>query len=81
MTPDEQHTPPVAFLDSQEITTTECRRCGTEVSGVNGRYACGICGWANHWSEGHNELPTADQDVDADRAAGPATGKAAGRKK
>ncbi|GAA3807539.1 hypothetical protein ACFQ0G_53950 [Streptomyces chiangmaiensis] len=53
-----------AFLAGQEITTTECRRCGTQVSGVNGRYAC-ICGWVNDWSEGHTILPTADQDVDA----------------
>ena len=54
----------VAFLDSQEITTTECRRCGTEISGVNGRYAC-PCGFVNHWSEGHNVLPTAADDPDA----------------
>ncbi|MCI3279135.1 hypothetical protein [Streptomyces cylindrosporus] len=50
-----------AFLDSQEITTTDCRQCGTQISGVNGRYAC-ACGWMNHWSEGHTELPTAGQD-------------------
>ncbi|MEW2402174.1 hypothetical protein [Streptomyces sp. NPDC046862] len=54
------------FLDAQEITTIGCRECGTEVSGVNGRYAC-LCGWVNDWSEGHNELPTADQDPDAKR--------------
>ncbi|MFI8191646.1 hypothetical protein ACIF8T_22980 [Streptomyces sp. NPDC085946] len=53
------------FLASQHITTTGCRRCGTEISGVNGRYACGVCGWTNHWSEGHSDLPTAeDDDVD-----------------
>ncbi|MFI0165802.1 hypothetical protein [Streptomyces sp. NPDC017095] len=46
-----------AFLEGQEITTTGCGRCGTEISGVNGRYACGNCGWVNHWSEGHTELP------------------------
>ncbi|MEU7338672.1 hypothetical protein [Streptomyces sp. NPDC007074] len=50
-----------AFLSSQEITTTNCRRCGTEISGVNGRYSC-LCGWVNHWSEGHTALPTADSD-------------------
>jgi ribosomal protein S27AE len=54
-----------AFLDGQEITTTNCRRCGTEISGIHGRYSCGPCGWTNHWSEGHNVLPTADDDPDA----------------
>lgn len=54
-----------AFLAGQEITTTGCPDCGTEISGVNGRYACGICGWSNPWSEGHNELPTAADDPDA----------------
>ncbi|GAA3101444.1 hypothetical protein [Streptomyces echinatus] len=49
-----------AFLKGQEITTTGCGRCGTEISGVNGRYACGNCGWVNHWSEGHTELPAYD---------------------
>lgn len=48
------------FLAGQEITTIGCRTCGTEVSGVNGRYSCGVCGWVNHWSEGHRELPTAE---------------------
>jgi ribosomal protein S27AE len=47
-----------------EITQTKCRRCGTEISGLNGRYACGTCGWNNHWSEGHNTLPTAVEDPD-----------------
>jgi hypothetical protein len=50
-----------AFLDGQEITTTGCRQCGTEISGVNGRYAC-VCGWVNHWSEGHTALPDAESD-------------------
>lgn len=58
-----------AFLDSQEITTTNCRECGSEVAGVNGRYACGVCGWVNNWAEGNTELPTADQDPDADTDA------------
>lgn len=51
-----------AFLANQEITTTGCRRCGTEISGINGRYACGVCGWVNNWAEGHTELPTAPVD-------------------
>jgi len=54
-----------AFLETQEITTTQCRRCGSEIAGINGRYSCGTCGWTNHWSEGHNELPTAADDVQA----------------
>ncbi|GAA3141991.1 hypothetical protein GCM10010521_30780 [Streptomyces rameus] len=70
MTGTREHTPPAtdartaasaaAFLEGQEITTTGCGRCGTEISGVNGRYACGNCGWVNHWSEGHTELPAYD---------------------
>mgnify|MGYP003575490692 CR=1 FL=1 len=47
-----------------EITRTECTRCGTEIHGVNGRYACPHCGWVNHWSEGHTALPPAEADVD-----------------
>ncbi|MFJ7904528.1 hypothetical protein ACIQ6V_29280 [Streptomyces sp. NPDC096198] len=54
--------PAVEFLASQEITQTQCRQCGSEVAGVNGRYACGVCGWVNHWSEGHNDLPTTADD-------------------
>ena len=53
-----------AFLEGQQITTTGCRGCGAEISGLNGRYAC-ACGWVNNWSEGHTELPTADEDPDA----------------
>ncbi|MER6092413.1 hypothetical protein [Streptomyces bluensis] len=53
------------FLEAQEITTTDCRACGSEVSGLKGRYACGLCGWSNHWSEGHGELPSAADDPDA----------------
>lgn len=51
-----------AFLAGQEITITACRECGSEVAGINGRYACGLCGWTNPWHEGHTELPTADDD-------------------
>lgn len=50
-----------AFLDGQNITTTGCRQCGTEISGVNGRYSCPACGWVNHWSEGDTELPGTDE--------------------
>ncbi|MER6249343.1 hypothetical protein ABT210_39810 [Streptomyces griseorubiginosus] len=53
-----------AFLDGQEITTTNCRRCGTEISGVKGRYSCGACGWTNPWHEGHGGLPSAQEDPD-----------------
>lgn len=50
-----------------EITYAECRQCGTQIAGLNGRYACGVCGWVNHWSEGHSDLPTAPPEDD-DRA-------------
>jgi rubrerythrin len=53
-----------AFLAAQEITTTECRQCGTQVSGVNGRYSCPSCGWSNPWTEGHRKLPSAQDDPD-----------------
>nr|WP_244883643.1 hypothetical protein [Streptomyces zhihengii] len=58
-------TPSGAGPVTSEITRTECRRCGTSIRGVNGRYACSLCGWVNHWSEGHNELPTAADDPDS----------------
>ncbi|MFK0288327.1 hypothetical protein ACIQVL_48825 [Streptomyces sp. NPDC090499] len=44
------------FLAGQEITRADCGGCGAEVHGINGRYAC-PCGWVNHWSQGHRELP------------------------
>ncbi|OON82692.1 hypothetical protein [Streptomyces tsukubensis] len=44
-------------LDGQQITQTECRGCGTQIAGLNGRYACSMCGWANEWSEGHTSTP------------------------
>lgn len=47
-----------------EITMTECRECGVQVYGLNGRYACGVCGWVNHWSQGHTVLPRAEDDPD-----------------
>jgi hypothetical protein len=47
-----------------EITTTDCRQCGAEVSGLNNRYACSYCGWINHWAEGSNILPPAEDDPD-----------------
>ncbi|MFF5008036.1 hypothetical protein ACFY3G_35045 [Streptomyces phaeochromogenes] len=51
-------------LAGTEITTTDCRQCGAQVSGLNNRYACSYCGWVNHWAEGSNELPTAEDDPD-----------------
>lgn len=51
-------------LSGTEITTTDCRRCGAEVSGLNNRYACALCGWVNHGSEGATRLPCADDDPD-----------------
>lgn len=47
-----------------EITATECRECGAQVHGLNGRYACGLCGWVNHWSQGSTALPRAEDDPD-----------------
>ncbi|TXS57986.1 hypothetical protein [Streptomyces sp. t39] len=47
-----------------EVTRTECKRCGKQIRGVNGRYACSLCGWVNHWSEGHNRLPSGAEDPD-----------------
>ncbi|MDT9682046.1 hypothetical protein RND61_08155 [Streptomyces sp. TRM76323] len=47
-----------------EITTTECRQCGLRIAGLNGRYACGACGWVNSWREGSNTLPSAEDDPD-----------------
>ncbi|MFF2847342.1 hypothetical protein ACFVT5_13500 [Streptomyces sp. NPDC058001] len=56
-------TPPEPFAPA-EITRAECRGCGAEVHGLNGRYACGVCGWVNHWAEGSAELPRAQDDPD-----------------
>jgi hypothetical protein len=49
---------------TSEITITDCRQCGCQISGVHGRYACSACGWVNHWSEGITTLPTAEDDPD-----------------
>ncbi|MFE3826140.1 hypothetical protein [Streptomyces sp. NPDC059092] len=51
--------------DGPQITYAECRRCGTQIAGLDGHYSCGVCGWVNHHSEGHRALPTADDDTDA----------------
>ncbi|MFI5861194.1 hypothetical protein [Streptomyces sp. NPDC051546] len=58
-------------LTALEITETDCRRCGTQIAGINGRYACGPCGWVNDYSEGHSPLPTAADDLDAPQARQP----------
>jgi len=47
-----------------QITETECEQCGTRVAGIDGRYACGVCGAVNPWSEGYRALPTAEDDPD-----------------
>ncbi|MGW1769065.1 hypothetical protein ACWCQL_34095 [Streptomyces sp. NPDC002073] len=54
-------------LSAPEITEAECRRCGTLIAGLDGRYACGVCGWVNDHSEGHRRLPRADEDPDRPR--------------
>jgi ribosomal protein L37E len=51
-------------LGGSEITTTDCRQCGAQVSGLNNRYACSYCGWVNHWAEGSSNLPAAQDDPD-----------------
>ncbi|MFJ1698203.1 hypothetical protein ACIOHC_24310 [Streptomyces sp. NPDC088252] len=53
---------PKPAATSGEITRTDCRRCGHEVHGIDGRYACPLCGWVNHWNEGHTTLPTGRDD-------------------
>ncbi|WP_432150288.1 hypothetical protein [Streptomyces sp. bgisy029] len=42
-----------------EITFIGCARCGTQIAGLDGRYACSGCGWVNEWTEGHRPLPAA----------------------
>ncbi|MFJ7154660.1 hypothetical protein ACIQUQ_06950 [Streptomyces sp. NPDC101118] len=54
-------------LRAPEITEAECRRCGTLIAGLDGRYACGVCGWVNDHSEGHRRLPRAEEDPDFPR--------------
>ncbi|WSQ55489.1 hypothetical protein OG233_22780 [Streptomyces sp. NBC_01218] len=51
-------------MAAPEVTYTECRRCGTLIAGLDGRYACAGCGWVNDHSEGHRALPTAEDDPD-----------------
>ncbi|WP_406347278.1 hypothetical protein [Streptomyces sp. NBC_00648] len=67
-TPGEVHgtalPPEPATAFAPEITHAECRQCGTRVAGLDGRYACGVCGWTNDWSEGHRPLPRAEDDPD-----------------
>lgn len=53
-----------APLPPPELTEAECRRCGTYIAGLDGRYACGVCGWVNDHAEGHRRLPRADEDPD-----------------
>ncbi|MFE3600436.1 hypothetical protein ACFXP3_03095 [Streptomyces sp. NPDC059096] len=56
---------PPGVDEGPQITYAECRRCGTQIAGLDGRYSCGVCGWVNHHSEGHRALPTAEDDTDA----------------
>lgn len=65
--PEVKELPPIPGPDGpigQQITETDCQRCGTRLAGLNGRYACGVCEWVNPWSEGHRDLPTAEDDPD-----------------
>ncbi|WSC72168.1 hypothetical protein OG807_28880 [Streptomyces sp. NBC_01760] len=56
-----------AVVTHTEITRTDCRQCDTEVHGIDGRYACPLCGWVSHWSQGHSVLPTEVDDREWDR--------------
>ncbi|MGW0363177.1 hypothetical protein [Streptomyces sp. NPDC002990] len=64
------YTESTAPLPAPELTEAECRRCGTYITGLDGRYACGVCGWVNDHSEGHRRLPRADEDPDRPAARG-----------
>ncbi|MFE0098145.1 hypothetical protein [Streptomyces sp. NPDC059015] len=57
----------MAHHGALQITETDCERCGTRLSGLNGRYACGVCGWTNPWNDGHRDLPSAEEDPDHPR--------------
>ncbi|MFE9847346.1 hypothetical protein ACFYPN_00835 [Streptomyces sp. NPDC005576] len=66
-------------MAAPEVTYTECRRCGTLIAGLDGRYACAGCGWVNDHSEGHRALPTAEDDPDYPGAVAPRRGTRRGR--
>ncbi|WSC74060.1 hypothetical protein OG894_02080 [Streptomyces sp. NBC_01724] len=54
---------PEMSLPHPEITYIGCARCGTQIAGLDGRYACVGCGWVNDWSEGHSPLPETGRPV------------------
>ncbi|CAM5417773.1 hypothetical protein SAVIM338S_02263 [Streptomyces avidinii] len=70
------HPESTAPLPAPELTEAECRRCGTYIAGLDGRYACGVCGWVNDHSEGHRRLPRADEDPDRPAKGGRRPGRA-----
>ncbi|MFJ4697160.1 MULTISPECIES: hypothetical protein [unclassified Streptomyces] len=43
---------PAPVRAALRLTQTPCQRCGTLVAGLNGRYACPVCDWANPWEDG-----------------------------
>ncbi|WP_433341391.1 hypothetical protein [Streptomyces sp. CA-253872] len=47
-----QDAPAPARAVLRRLTQTPCQRCGTLVAGLNGRYACPVCDWANPWEDG-----------------------------
>ncbi|MFJ7330718.1 hypothetical protein ACIQVN_31270 [Streptomyces cyaneofuscatus] len=51
--------PVTEHTEHPEITYIGCARCGTQIAGLDGRYACSGCGWVNEWTEGHRPLPGA----------------------
>lgn len=56
---DSRTTPNRGRTEHPEITYVGCSRCGTQIAGLDGRYACSGCGWVNEWTEGHRPLPAA----------------------
>ncbi|PCG83030.1 hypothetical protein CIB93_26630 [Streptomyces sp. WZ.A104] len=55
----EERPPAEAATEHPEITYIGCARCGTQIAGLDGRYACSGCGWVNQWTDGHRPLPAA----------------------
>ncbi|MFJ9623916.1 hypothetical protein [Streptomyces sp. NPDC101181] len=58
-----------AATEHPEITFIGCARCGTQIAGLDGRYACSGCGWVNEWTEGHRPLPAARRRPQGGRTA------------
>ncbi|MFF0747137.1 hypothetical protein ACFYVL_42805 [Streptomyces sp. NPDC004111] len=54
-----------------EITRSTCPCCHADDDGINGRYACALCNWVNHWPEGHTGDPSSThRNAHLDHAVG-----------